>query len=143
MTLGVDFIDINMIKIFEAPAEAVRLTGGWGADVVIDTTGTPDALNAAIEMLRPGGRIAPYAVSHHACSGFSTFPLYQKEISIIASRALTDRDMLRAVELVATGEVDVSGFVSDTYPLRRTAQVFEDYERAPERVLRIVIESSN
>ena len=125
----------------KAVQEVLRLTGGGGADVVIDTAGGAATLMAALDMLRPGGRIAPYAVSHECCTGFTTFPLYYKEASIIGSRALTNEDMAPAIDLVASGKIDVAGFVSGTYPLSRAAEAFEEYERNPGRVLRFVIES--
>jgi len=126
----------------EAVGEVMRLTGGLGADVVIDTAGSAATPMAAIEMLRPGGRFSPYAVSHECCTGFTTFPLYYKEISIIGSRALVDEDMEPSIELVASGKVDVSDFVSATYPLDRAPAAFEEYERNPGAVLRIVIDSA-
>lgn len=126
----------------KAVDEVLRLTGGAGADIVIDTAGGAETLTAGIDMLRPGGRFSPYAVSHACCTGFSTFPLYYKEINIIGSRALLAEDMAPSIELVATGKVDVGGFVTATYPLDRTPEAFEEYERNPGRILRIVIDSA-
>ena len=124
----------------QSVAEVLRLTGGDGADIVIDTVGGDATLQAGIDMLRPGGRFSPYAVSHACCPTFTTFPLYYKEISIIGSRALSPSDMEPSIALVASGSIDVAGFVSATYPLSRTAEAFEEYERNPGRVLRIVID---
>ena len=132
-------IDLSAEK---AVGEVTRLTGGSGADVVIDTAGGASVFMAAIDMLRPGGRLAPYAISHECCPGFTTFPMYYKEISIIGSRALTDDDMAPSVDLVASGKIDVSNFVSASYPLDRTPEAFEEYERNPGKVLRIVIDST-
>lgn len=126
----------------KAVSEVLRLTGGSGADVVIDTAGGNATLMAALDMLRPGGRLAPYAVSHECCTGFTTFPLYYKEVSIIGSRALTTADMAPSIDLVASGQIDVAGFVSATYPLAHAAEAFEEYERNPGKVLRIVIDSN-
>jgi len=126
----------------KAVDEVLRLTGDAGADIVIDTAGGADTLRAGIDMLRPGGRFSPYAVSHACCTDFSTFPLYYKEINIIGSRALLAEDMAPSIELVAAGKVDVGGFVTATYPLGRTAEAFEEYERNPGRILRIVIDSA-
>ena len=125
----------------KAVAEVVRLTGGSGADVVIDTAGGAQTLEAGLSMLRPGGRLSPYAVSHECCSGFTTFPLYYKEVSIIGSRALTAADMQPSIDLVASGDIDVSKFVSATYPLEHAPEAFREYESNPGRVLRIVISS--
>jgi len=132
-------IDLSAEK---AVGEVTRLTGGSGADVVIDTAGGASVFMAAIDMLRPGGRLAPYAISHECCPGFTTFPMYYKEISIIGSRALTDADMAPSIDLVASGKIDVSNFVSASYPLDRTPEAFEEYERNPGKVLRIVIDST-
>ncbi|MGZ5091028.1 MAG: zinc-dependent alcohol dehydrogenase [Burkholderiales bacterium] len=126
----------------DAVEEVLRLTGGNGADVVIDTAGGAATLKAGMDMLRPGGRFSPYAVSHECCPAFTTFPLYYKEMSIIGSRALTPADMEPAIDLVASGRVDVSDFVSAVYPLDHASEAFEEYERNPGRVLRIVIASA-
>jgi len=123
----------------KAVDEVLRLTGGAGADVVIDTAGGAATLGAGLNMLRPGGRFSPYAVSHECCDGFTTFPLYYKEVSIIGSRALTPADMQPSIELVASGKIDVSDFVSATYPLKEAPEAFQAYEANPGGVLRIVI----
>jgi threonine dehydrogenase-like Zn-dependent dehydrogenase len=68
--------------------------------------------------------------------------LYYKEISIIGSRALTPEDIARSIDLVASGEIDVSGFVTASYPMSDVAAAFEEYERNPSRVLRIVIDAN-
>lgn len=125
----------------EAVDEVLRLTGGNGADVVIDTAGGAATLKAGIDMLRPGGRLSPYAVSHECCTEFTTFPLYYKEMSIIGSRALTHADMQPSIDLVASGQIDVSDFVSATFPLEAAPQAFQEYEAHPGRVLRMVIAS--
>ncbi len=125
----------------DAVGEVMRLTGGAGAGIVIDTAGGAEMLRAGIDMLRPGGRFCAFAVSHESVTGFSTFPLYYKEVSIIGSRALLPSDMAPSIELVASGAVDVSGFITETFPLERAAAAFEEYERNPGRILRIVISS--
>ena len=132
-------LDISAEKAVD---EVLRLTGGSGADVVIDTAGGAATLMASIEMLCPGGRLSPYAVSHECCAQFTTFPLYYKEISIIGSRALNPTDMAPSIDLVAAGKIDVAGFVSATYPLAKAAEAFDEYERNPGKVLRIVIDST-
>ena len=131
-------LDISADK---ALAEVMRLTDNQGADVVIDTAGGAATLAVAIEMLKPGGRLSPYAVSHECCASFTTFPLYFKEISIIGSRALHPTDMAPSIELVAQGKIDIKGFVSGTFPLSETAEAFRAYEGNSNGVLRLVIDS--
>lgn len=121
--------------------EVLRLTGGAGADAVIDTAGGAAALRAGIEMLRPGGRISAFSISHESAADLSLFPFYYKEISIVGSRALTSQDMGPSIQLVASGAVDVKDFITAKYPLAGAAAAFEEYEGNPSRILRIVIGS--
>jgi 2-desacetyl-2-hydroxyethyl bacteriochlorophyllide A dehydrogenase len=121
--------------------EVLRLTGGVGADVVIDTAGGAAALRAGIEMLRPGGRFSAFSISHESAADLNLFPFYYKEISVIGSRALLPEDMGPSIELVASGAIDVKGFITATYTLAHAAEAFEEYERNPSRILRIVIDS--
>ena len=118
------------------------LTGGNGADTVIDTAGGAAALRAGIEMLRPGGRFSAFSISHESAAEVNLFPFYYKEISIIGSRALLAEDMPPSIELVRSGAIDVKGFITSTYPLAAAAEAFEEYEKNPGRVLRIVIDSN-
>lgn len=120
--------------------EVLRLTGGAGVDVVVDTAGGAAQFAAGIAMLRPGGRLCAFAISHESLSNFSLFPFYYDEISIIGSRALTPRDIDQSIALVASGKIDVSGFVTKSYPFERTAAAFEEYERNPGGILRLLIE---
>lgn len=126
----------------EAVDEVLRLTGGFGADVVIDTAGGASTLRAGIDMLRPGGRFCSFSLSHEPFAGVSAFPLYFKEVSIIGSRALTAKDISASIDQVASGKIDVQGFVTSTYPLEHAAEAFKEYEGNPSRVLRIVIDSA-
>lgn len=127
----------------DAVDEVIRLTGGVGADVVIDTAGGATTIRAGIDMLRPGGRLCSFSLSHDPISGLSAFPLYFKEVSIIGSRALTPADITASIELVASKKIDVSGFITTTYPHDKAAEAFKEYEGNPSRILRIVIDSAH
>jgi (R,R)-butanediol dehydrogenase / meso-butanediol dehydrogenase / diacetyl reductase len=120
-------------------AEVLAAPGGQGADVVIDSAGAPELMGAAIAMVRPGGRLLVYGISHRPLPDFTTFPLYFKELTIYGSRALTPGDFDPAIRMVASGAVDLDGFITGTYPLGRVAAAFDDYERSPEAILRLVI----
>lgn len=62
--LGVDHV-INVRD--KDPVEEVRkLTGGKGADYVIECSGAPDSLNEAAKMLNRGGKICLAAFPHNA-----------------------------------------------------------------------------
>lgn len=123
----------------DAVDAVLRLTGGRGADVVIESTGQPGLIRPAIDMLGPAGRLLAYGISHGAAEGFSAFPLYYKELTIVGSRGLRAADLPPSIDLVASGAVDLDGFITARFPLPSAAAAFAEYERDPGRVLRIVI----
>jgi 2-desacetyl-2-hydroxyethyl bacteriochlorophyllide A dehydrogenase len=123
----------------DAVDEVNRITGGSGVDLVVDAAGGAAVFKAGLEMLRPGGRLLAFSVDGEAHPGFSMFPVYFKELSIIGSRALVPADLTAAIELAASGAVDLSGFITARFPLAETPAAFEEYERDPEHVLRIAI----
>jgi threonine dehydrogenase-like Zn-dependent dehydrogenase len=114
------------------------LTAGRGADVVIDTTGDPGLVVPAMDMSVPAALLL-YAISHEPVPDFTTFPMYHKELTLVGSRALVRADVEPAIRLVAAGAVDVDGFITGSYTLDNIAAAFADYERAPDRVLRILV----
>jgi L-iditol 2-dehydrogenase len=120
-------------------AEVLALTGGRGADLVIDTAGDPGLLRPAIAMVRPGGTLLLYAISHEPVPDFTTFAMYYKELTLVGSRGLLAVDFEPAIRLVASGAVNLEGFITGTYPLQQAAAAFGEYERAPDRVLRLLI----
>ena len=131
-----EVVDASRQDVVAAVREA---TDGRGADVVVDAAGAPALLAPALEMLAPGGKLLLYGISHRPVADFTTFPLYFKELTIYGSRALTPEDVGPAIALVAEGAVDLEGFITATYPLERAAAAFDDYERAPGSILRLVI----
>ena len=119
--------------------EVLSITRGAGADVVIESTGVASVIGPAIAMLRPGGKLLVYGIGHDPVEGLTTFPFYYKELTVYGSRGLTAADFEPCIRLVASGAVDLDGFVTARYPLPRVGSAFEEYERDPDRVLRIVI----
>ena len=130
------------LEIYTGRHPGVRLPvvmGHEATDVVVDAAGDPALIAPAIEMLAPGGRLLVYGISHRPVPDFTTFPLYFKELTLYGSRALTPGDFAPAIDLVASGAVDVDGFITASYPLERVAAAFEEYERSADSVLRLVI----
>jgi 2-desacetyl-2-hydroxyethyl bacteriochlorophyllide A dehydrogenase len=123
----------------DAVAAVREATAGRGADVVIDAAGDPALIAPALEMLAPGGRLLVYGIDHRPVPGFTMFPLYYKELTVYGSRALTPDDVPPAIDLVASGAIDVEGLITASYPLERVAEAFAEYDRAPDVVLRLVI----
>lgn len=105
-------------------AEAVRaLTGGLGAEVVIEAVGVPRTIEQAATFAAPGATLLIVGVPDAAA--LVSFPgqdFYAKEITIRGTRGPTHM-VERAIRLLAT--LDVAPVVTHTFPLAHAVEAIE------------------
>ncbi|MDI2030147.1 zinc-dependent alcohol dehydrogenase family protein [Saccharopolyspora sp. TS4A08] len=100
-----------------ATTDADALEQPDGYDVVIDATGAVPAIEDGLGRVRKGGTFLQFGVADpNARASFSPFRVYHEEIDILGSMAV-HRGFQPAIELVASGTVDVESLVSATLPL--------------------------
>lgn len=123
----------------EAQPHVREMTGGRGADLVIDCVGTGDATPTAIGLVRKGGRIVQvgYTTDARHFPHLPTDAVALREISLVGARYITRPELARAIELVGRGLVrpvisDVMDFSQANEALARV--------RADEAVGRIVLQ---
>lgn len=118
---------VRVVASSEEAVERVReLTGGQGADVVLETTGVPQLLETARRMLRPGGRIVGVGYQVGAMMPVSSDQLVLWEQSLIGSRYASRRDLENAIRLVADGLV--TPVIDEVLPLERLNDAVERLE---------------
>src|SRR4029077_3409923 len=87
----------------ERAAAVRRLTGGRGADVVIEAAGAPDAVPQALDMVRDGGRVV--VVGQYADNGDTTLnphrQINRKQVEIRGVWGSDYSHFHRAVQLAA------------------------------------------
>jgi succinate semialdehyde reductase (NADPH) len=97
---------------------AVReATEGRGPDVVIETTGVMQQLNAAVTMVRSGGRILMFGIFTVKEGALPFYDLYYKELSLINARVAKSEDYPGAIGLVERGAVRLDPLISDVMSL--------------------------
>jgi threonine dehydrogenase-like Zn-dependent dehydrogenase len=90
--------------------------------VAVDATGAAPAIDAAAALLDRGGRLLVFGVSAaDALIKVSPFRVYNDEITITGSMAIL-RSFAPAVELLASGTVDVRPLLSPRCPWRTSAK---------------------
>ena len=109
------------------PAEAVaridEITGGSGADVVLEVAGTDDAVGLAVDVVRPGRRVVLAGIPSADTTTFPASTARRKGISLVMVRRM--REMYpRTIALVDSGKVDVRSIVSHTFGLADVAAAF-------------------
>jgi L-iditol 2-dehydrogenase len=107
------------------PVAAVReLTGGRGADIVVEAVGRPETWNWSVEMLRRGGTVnffggPPTGTHVH----IDTNLLHYSEITCKASFHHTPRAFREALDIIESGGVTAQAFVQAEEPLASLSKV--------------------
>ncbi|HEX3791691.1 MAG TPA: zinc-binding dehydrogenase [Pseudonocardiaceae bacterium] len=112
----------------EDPATAVAdLTGGVGADVVVDlAAGEPGTVEDAIAMCAPRGSLVLAASKHgRPVTAFPHDLVVRKELRLIGVRGGDHRSVIAALELIRTGRHRLGLLATHRFPLRQTADALE------------------
>ncbi len=107
-------------------AYADRLAGftaGQGVDVAFEVAGTDPAIAAAMEAVRPGGRVVLAGIPSTETSAFPASVARRKGLTIVMVRRMKEV-YPRAMALVAAGLVDVRGLVSHRFALTEVDDAF-------------------
>jgi 2-desacetyl-2-hydroxyethyl bacteriochlorophyllide A dehydrogenase len=101
---------------------AQRFSGREGVDCVIETAGTPEAVNHALELVRPGGRIVLTGLPH-APTPVGFFSVVRREVTIIGSMIYQD-EFAEAMRLVAAGQVRTAPLITHRFALGEIGRAF-------------------
>ena len=118
------------IRTVSPPLENVYPVGG-GADVVFDCVGNASSLNTSLRLVKPKGNVILIGYPSHMEIDWT--PIMAKEISITGSNIFGSetiggerkRTMQIALDLISSGKIDVSDFVTHKFAL-------DDYKEALE-----------
>jgi NAD+-dependent secondary alcohol dehydrogenase Adh1 len=111
----------NVFDDVEAVPSIIDLTGGLGADVVIDFVGEQDTPQQAIQMLRQGGTY--YIVGYGAELKTPSVELVLKEISVVGNLVGSYADLDGLMKLVSEGRVILE---TTTYKLEQALEALDD-----------------
>jgi alcohol dehydrogenase len=131
--------DITVNNVTEDPLEVMRaLTGGLGADVAIEAVGVPATFELAVELSRPGGRIANIGVHGEP----ATLHLEQQWIrDITITTGLVDAySTPTLLRLVTSRQIDARRFVTHRFALGEFDDAYDVFARAGETgALKVVL----
>lgn len=116
---------IHPVNITETPlAEVIaRETEGWGADVVFEASGSPRAYEGIFDIVRPGGTLVLIGMPVETTK-FDIAAAIIKEARIeTVFRYANNFD--RAVNLIASGKVDLKPLISETFDFARSIEAFD------------------
>ncbi len=120
--LGVDHI-LNVDE--EDPVSKVRkLTNTTGADVVIEASGSPLAINQAFQMVRRGGRISALGMTEKEKVEIPWNMGIMKGIQIALPFSSSYTSWEKALGLIVSKKINVNSLITQRFPLKDWSKAF-------------------
>jgi len=123
-----DFI-INFTETPDVVSEVFRLTGGIGADYVLEAVGTPATYEQAFQMLRRGGKLESFGIC--APGDMMQLDPYQfvlNEKKVMGSCAGIGNDWGEAIKLLEYGRIDPTPLITMIVPLEELEQAMNEIQ---------------
>ncbi len=115
--IGADII-IDTNKVNDPVAEVRKLTGGRGADYVVEAVGTPETYEQAFEMMRPGGTLGAFGITGiEDIVRLKAFDFVLGEKNIVGSCAGVGNDWTDAIALLEYRRIKPQVLFSLAVPL--------------------------
>jgi D-xylulose reductase len=128
-------VNINTQDLMET---VNKVTGGWGVDIIFEASGSEAAVAGIFRPLCPGGRVI-----------FIGMPVNPVAVDIVAAQAKEARmetvfryanQYPRALELMASGKIDVEPLITDKYKFEDAIAAFEYAANPESRTVKTIIE---
>lgn len=117
---GIVPVNVGEASLADAVAEQTR---GWGADIVFEASGNAGVYRDIFRLVRPGGCIVIVGLPLEPVS-FNVSAATAKEVRIETVFRYANV-YERALELIASGKVDLKPLISGTYPFDEAIAAFE------------------
>jgi 2-desacetyl-2-hydroxyethyl bacteriochlorophyllide A dehydrogenase len=120
--------------------ERIRDLTRGGPEVLIEASGRPEAIERAGQLARVGGRVVMMS-SYHAPAEIRPGHWLNRGISLLPSIAYTEAEFESALDLMASGLVEVDALVTSVQGLDRVQSLFERFETQRD-VIKVLIDPS-
>lgn len=108
----------------DVAAAVKRMTGGYGADVVIEAVGNPETWELSPYLLRRGGTVNFFGgCPNDTRVNLETSLLHYSEITCVASFHHTPAYIQKALNIVTAGHITARDFVNGEEPLSNLLEV--------------------
>ncbi len=105
-------------------------TGGKGAEVVFEVSGSQPGVDAMTTVAATRGRIVMVAI-HAQKPTVDMFQFFWRELKLVGVRVYEPEDYEKAIAIIASGGVDAETFITDVAPLDDIQTAFEALDRSP------------
>ncbi|MBX7165488.1 MAG: zinc-binding dehydrogenase [Pirellulales bacterium] len=111
----------------DAHAAILELTDGVGADVVVEAVGhQAETLQMSVDFCRPHGTVLAFGVPDAEHYPLPIWQMIRKNQRLIGSiHPDIQRDMTLAIEMIASGRIDVSPMITHRFAFEQAAEAFD------------------
>jgi L-iditol 2-dehydrogenase len=114
----------------EAREAVLQVTGGRGADLVIECTAQVRVWEQALFLARPGGQVVLFGgCPPGTTAALDTARLHYDQVRVVSPFHFTPKAVRRAYELLTAGKIPASLLISSIYPLAQLPAVFDLLQR--------------
>lgn len=113
-------------------------TEGLGVDVAFEASGEDAAVDEAIAVTRPGGRVVLVGIPDADRTSFTASAARRKGLTLLLCRRMKSTDLSRAIDLVGSGKVRLDGLVTARYGLGAWRDAFDAL--LDRRGLKVIVE---
>ncbi len=127
---------INVAR--QNPLETVMdLTGGIGADLVVECSGAPPAIASAVDLLRKKGRLCVIGLTGEDSIPFPWDKAAFKVCDVIFNLSTSYTSWDKTIHLISTGRLPADEVISHRLPLTEWRHGFEELEA--QRALKVLL----
>jgi len=112
-----------------------------GLDAVFECAGEQEAIDQALDMMKPGGKIVLVGIPRFDRINFQIDLLRRREVTVINIRRQNGCTQ-EAVDLVGSGKSDLDFMVTHRFPMERAQEAFELVGGYRDGVIKAIIEFS-
>ena len=117
----------------------LELTGGRGADAVIEAVGNADLIAQGAGVLRAGGRLAVIGVLTDPVVSLPWALFFLKNLSIRTGLVNPQNTIAKLIPLIEQGRIDPTVIISHRLPLSEGVRGYEIFARHEEKALKVVL----
>ncbi|NJO41952.1 MAG: alcohol dehydrogenase catalytic domain-containing protein [Cyanobacteria bacterium CRU_2_1] len=123
----------------DIPTVVKQRTDGWGADIIVEATGSPAVWEIAIASARPGATVNLFGgCPRDTTITVSTEQLHYSELTLKGVFHSTPNYVRAALRLLANHTLPFELLISDRQPLQQLEHVFQDMR--DRKVIKVAIE---
>ena len=134
--LGVD-ITIN-VREENALERVMELTGGIGADLVVECTGQSQAAAEALLMARKNGRISYNGIYHDPVT-LELDKIVQWNLKITGPKAEGMLNLSRAIPLMSDGRINLKPLITHTFSLDDINEALDTFTQRKGNAIKVIV----